>query len=149
MINTLGGRMNNGKLVIADADILISTLLEQDANHYKVMELRKGLVSANLMIKFPNTAILEAVTVLRRVFNSEAYAKAVNSDYLAGKYDIFYVDETIQKIASEIFAKEKSKKNTIFDAIVLATAKITKADGVFSFDTWYKKQGVKMVSDLV
>lgn len=141
--------MDEGKVIIADADIIISLYFVDDANHQKVNDLVVGAISAYYIIKYPNTAILEAITTLRRSLNKLEIAALVNQKYLAGEFNIIYVDETIQKLASEIFAKEKSKKNTIFDTIVLATARTLKAAGVFSFDSWYSKQGAKTVSDLI
>jgi len=141
--------MNEEKIVIADADIIISLYFVDDANHQKVSDLITKAVNSFYTIKYPNTAILEAVTTLKRSLNKPEIATLVNNDFSNGKFNIVYVDGEIQKLASEIFAKEKSKKNTIFDAVVLATAKTLKAAGVFSFDTWYKKQRAKMVSDLI
>lgn len=149
MINMAGDRMNENQVVIADADILISLFYIHDINHERVLGSVERLLTDSWVIKYPNSAILETITFLRRALNKPEIAAEVNRRYLNGEFDVIYVDETIQKLASEIFAKEKSKKNTIFDAIVLATAKITKADGIFSFDIWYKKQGMKTVSDLI
>lgn len=134
--------------LIADADIIISLYYPDDINHQKVGDLVAKAVDSFYIIKYPNTAILEAITTLKRSLNKPEVAALVNNNFLNGEFNIVYVDETIQKLASEIFAKEKSKKNTIFDAVVLATAKILKAAGIFSFDSWYKKQGFKTVSEL-
>ena len=138
--------MNNDKVIIGDADVLIASVFDGDAHHDLVKKLNEKIMENNLVLKFPNTAILEAITMLKRVFNQSNFSHELNKDYLDGKYNIVYVDETIQKLASEIFAKEKSKKNTIFDAIVLATAKTLKAAGIFSFDSWYKKQGFRVLA---
>lgn len=132
--------MNEVEVVIADADILISLYYVDDVNHQKVYNLIVKAISSSWVIKYPNTAILEAVTSLKRSLNRPEVAGLINQKYLAGEFNIIYVDETIQKLASEIFAKEKSKKNTIFDCLVLATAKSLKAAGIFSFDSWYKKK---------
>ncbi|MBI3558977.1 PIN domain-containing protein [Candidatus Gottesmanbacteria bacterium] len=138
--------MNNDKFVIADADILISLYNPDDINHLVVTDRTQKITDSVCKIKFPNTAILEATTSLRRMANKPEIARLINQKYLNGEFNIVYVDETIQKLASEIFAQEKSKKNTIFDALVLATAKTLKAAGIFSFDSWYKKQGFKALA---
>lgn len=137
--------MNEEKVVIADADIIISLYYADDVNHQKVNDLVAKAVDSFYIIKYPNTAILEAITTLKRSLNKPEVAALVNNNFLNGEFNIVYVDETIQKLASEIFVKEKSKKNTIFDAVVLATAKTLKAAGIFSFDSWYKKQGFKTI----
>lgn len=140
--------MNEEKITIADADIIISLYFTDDVNHQKVSDLIAKAVGSFYIIKYPNTAILEAITTLKRSLNKPEIAIMVNKNFLNGEFNIVYVDESIQKLASEIFAKEKSKKNTIFDCLVLATAKTIRAAGIFSFDSWYKRQGFKMVADL-
>jgi predicted nucleic acid-binding protein len=71
----------------------------------------------------------------------------VNKQYQEGVYNVIYVDEKIQKRASDIFDKKAvSKKNTIFDAIVVATAEQLGTKLIFSFDGWYPKLGFKLVS---
>lgn len=141
--------MNEGKVIIADADIIISLYYPDDVNHQKVSGLVAKAVDSFYVIKYPNTAILEAITALKRSLNKPEVAALVNKNFQNGELNIVYVDETIQKLASEIFAKEKSKKNTIFDALVLATAKTVKAAAIFSFDSWYSKKGMKTVSELI
>ena len=141
--------MLGDRIVVGDADILVALLFEGDANHKAVNEQTSKLLSQKYIIKFPNTAILEATVVLKRKLNKPDLASKLNEQFLAGEYNLVYVDETIQKLAGQIFRKTISKKNTIFDAIVLATAQILKADAVFSFDSWYKKQGMKMVEELI
>ena len=52
------------------------------------------------------------------------------------------------KRAAEIFDQTISKKNTLFDAIVAATAESLKAEAIFSFNSWYPKLGFKLVLEM-
>jgi len=53
------------------------------------------------------------------------------------------------KTAIGFYRPEGSKYNTFFDAIVAAVTKLTKADAIFSFDEWYKKQGFKITDEFM
>ena len=145
----LGDHMNDTNLVIADADILISLYSADDVNHQIVDDQTQKLVNLAYKIKFPITAIMEAITSLKRMSNKPEIAYLINQKYLNEEFNVVYVDEEIGKLASEIFGKANSKKNTVFDAVVLAAAKTWKAAAVFSFDSWYAKQGIKTVTDLI
>lgn len=53
------------------------------------------------------------------------------------------------KQATFIFKPAGSKKNTLVDCSVVVIAKKIKADGVFAYDSFYTKQGLKLAEDLV
>ena len=80
MINIHGDRMNKQNIVIADADIIISLYFSDDVNHQKVGNLITQAVSSLIVIKYPNTAILEAITTLRRALNKPEIAALVTKN---------------------------------------------------------------------
>ena len=59
------------------------------------------------------------------------------------------VDQETILTAATLFHPLASKKNTLFDAVVAATAKHLHADAIFSFDQWYTKLGLSLASDLI
>lgn len=134
-------------IVVGDADSLIALAYKDDAHHKKARQISDRLLAGGYKIIYPNTAILEAITTLKRALNLSEKAIFVNKQYQEGAFNVKYVDEDIQIIASRIFDQTNSKKNTIFDAIVAATAKELDADGIFSFDLWYPKLGFKLVDN--
>ncbi len=140
--------MSTNKIVVGDADSLIALAFKDDANHEKAKKISEQLLSQAYEIVYPNTAILEAITTLRRALNLSDKAQLVNHQYQQGNYTVEYVDEGIQLKASQRWQKAESKKNTIFDAVVAQTAVKLNADCIFSFDSWYKKLGFKLASDL-
>lgn len=132
------------KLAVGDADALIALAVSLDANHQQAVQTNNNLTKQGITIVFPNTAILEAITSLSRALNLAQAAQSVNNQYLKGSLTVEYVDEQIQQRAGEIFAGNKSKKDTIFDAVVAATAEKLGTDLVFSFDHFYKSKGFKL-----
>ena len=102
-----------------------------------------------ITVVFPNTAILEAITALKRSLNKPKEAHFINQQYLQGAYEVEYIDSETQKRAGVIFEKKAvSKKNTIFDAVVAATAEKLATNTIFSFDEWYSKLGFSSVGEL-
>lgn len=131
----------SNKIVVGDADSLIALVYQDDANHVRAQKTSEWLLSRGYEIIYPNTAILEAITALKRSLGLIAEAKLINKQYQAGAFAIEYVNRDIQQQASQRFGKAVSKKNTIFDAVVAETAVELGAEYIFSFDNWYPKEG--------
>ena len=135
------------RLVVGDADGLVALADEQDANHLKAQRISEWLLNKGYEIIFPNTAILEAITALKRAKSLPEKAHLINRQYQAGAFLIEFINDEIQLKASQRFEKTISKKNTIFDAVVAETAIKLDADYIFSFDSWYLKEGFKFVPE--
>ena len=135
------------KLAIGDADGLVALADEADANHSKAQRVSKRLLDEGYEIIFPNTAILEAITALKRAKNLPEKAHLINRQYQAGAFLVEFVNVKIQHRSSMRFEKTVSKKNTIFDAIVAEVAVELHADYIFSFDVWYPKEGFKLAPE--
>lgn len=133
------------KFVVGDADVLVALADQKDSNHNKAQEISEWLRAKAYEVVFPNTAVLEAITALKRAKNLPEKAHLINRQYQAGAFLIKFVDTDIQLRASLRFEKTISKKNTIFDAIVIETAVEIDADYIFSFDRWYSKEGFNLV----
>ncbi|OGE71476.1 hypothetical protein A3H40_03035 [Candidatus Daviesbacteria bacterium RIFCSPLOWO2_02_FULL_38_15] len=65
-----------------------------------------------------------------------------------GKLSIENVDIDMLKEALKLFDPRSSKKNTLFDALVVATAKKLGTTVIFSTDDWYSKLGFTLAVDL-
>lgn len=59
------------------------------------------------------------------------------------------IDTDMLKRAAVLFSPLGSKKNTLIDCSVVAIAQKIKADGIFSYDSFYTKHGLKLAEDLV
>ena len=142
----LGEEKNvSNPLVVADADALIALALENDPNHRRAQQIANSLMKNLVTIVFPVTVFPEAITSLKRAANQPEKAHLINRQYLAGAFQVEYINEEIMKKAAEIFDKKAvSKQNTLFDAIVAATAEKLEADAIFSFDDWYPKLGFEL-----
>ncbi len=135
-------------IVVGDADALIALFLEEDSHYLEASRISKYLREKGDDVIFPNTVIVEAITAFQRKFSFPQLAGILRGQYIRGLFDVEYIDESIMKLAAEIFNPKGSKQNTFFDALVAATAKKLNADTIFSFDSWYKKLGFKLAGDL-
>lgn len=129
------------KIAVGDADSLVALVYKNDANHVQAQKISEWLQSKEYTVIYPNTAILEAVTALKRSLNLVDEAHLLNRQYQAGVFAVEYINENIQLKASQRFESTISKKNTIFDAVVVETAVEFEADYIFSFDNWYPREG--------
>lgn len=133
------------KIVVGDADALIALALESDPHHKKALIISRMLIKQAFTIIFPFTVFPEAITTLKRALNQPEKAHLLNRQLLEGSFQVEYPDQEIMNLASKIFEKTLSKKNTLFDAIVVATAEKLEAQAIFSFDNWYTRVGFTLV----
>lgn len=131
-------------LVVADADALIALALEEDPHHHEAVTISTQLMKQGIDIVFPITVFPEAITTLKRAFNQPKKAHLINRQLQSGAFQVEYINDQIMDRASAIFEQADSKKNTLFDAIVAATAESLEAQAIFSFDSWYPRLGLKL-----
>lgn len=129
------------KIAVGDADSLIALAYKDDPNHIRAQKVSEFLIVHGYEIIYPNTAIMEAITALKRGLSLPNEAHLVNRQYQKGAFTVEYINEEIQQGASQRFEKTTSKKNTFFDAVVAETAAQLGAEYIFSFDNWYPKLG--------
>jgi len=131
-------------MVVADADALIALALENDPNHDRAVKISTKLLNTGVNVVFPVTVFPEAITSLKRAANQPLKAHLINRQLQQGAFHVEYLDEETLLQATKIFDQAKSKQNTLFDAIIAATAKKLNTDAIFSFDEWYTKLGFKL-----
>lgn len=135
------------KIAVGDADALVALADEKDSNHQKAEKISQWLLNQGYEVIYPNTAILEAITALKRGKNLPKKAHLINNDYLNGAFIVEFISEDIQSKASKRFEKTISKKNTIFDCVVIETAIKLDTKIIFSFDEFFTKQGFKLAGE--
>jgi predicted nucleic acid-binding protein len=140
--------INNQLIVIGDSDGLIAVLHEEDKNHKKALETVAKLLQHDAQTVFPLTTIVEAVTTLKRKLNKPNLAAKAIHKITSGKLVIENTDTELLTEALKIFDPSGSKQNTLFDALVAATAKKLNTNVIFSFDDWYEKLGLKLAANL-
>lgn len=145
MISTLG----TTSIAVGDADILIALAKPDDSLNAQATAGTAALLQAGVMVVFPNTSFAEAITTLQRKYSNPGLADFVAKQYKEAAFAVAYVDEEIMKEAVTLYDPYQSKKKTIFDAMVAATARKLQTNTIFSFDDWYKKLGFTIAPDFI
>lgn len=132
------------KKILVDADALVALAKEDDSNHRKALKIAKSLEKDNLYLT-PFT-IPEVATVLSyRVSHksAKAFLKA------ARKRNLLELSLTskAKKMADNIFLDQKKKGISWIDCLNIAMIKVHKLNGIFSFDNFYRKMGIKLVKE--
>ena len=138
----------NNKLVIGDADAIVAQANPQDANHDKAVKIAQELISSQVNVIYPVTAVVEAITHIQRALNSRATAFGTAQLMIDPSVQIVEVNKQTLTNAVNYFSSTTSKKNTLFDCIVASVADEYKAAAIFSFDHFYKSKGFTLAEDL-
>lgn len=137
------------KKVIVDADGLIALFSSDDAHAEHALHLLQRLTAQEAQLLHPTTAIVEAITTLQRKLHRPELAAQIAETVQEGQLPLVPVTEATLFAAFPYFKPTTtSKGDTLFDAIVAAIAKETQADAIFSFDSWYTRQGFTLIADL-
>ena len=133
-------------LLIADSDALIGLIYKDDALHHHCVKIYQYIKEYEIDTFAPYPIVLEAATLLARVIKRPDLAKEVLSRYSEVEHQI---DLRVAGLVVDLYNPATSKKNTPFDHYVLALAKKNNIKFVFSFDSFYKKNGLTLMKDLV
>lgn len=144
----IGVKMSKPLKVIVDSDAIIAQANPKDKHHASAKKISETLVKLNAQVIYPATTIPESNAYIQRVLNSTASAYGTAVVLTDQNIQVAEVDHQTLESAMKYFSPTTSKKNTLFDCIVAAVAEKQKADAIFSFDTFYKKKGFKLASEL-
>ncbi len=135
-------------IVVVDSDGLIGSLNPTDFHHKNCLRIIQGLQKKQARFIYPATTIVETTTFLQGRLNKPELADIVFSLVKEHNLEIEPVDDNLLREAILLMNVKGGKHNTLFDAIVAATAHRYHADAIFSFDKFYKSKGLILASDL-
>lgn len=136
-------------IVITDADAIIATVNENDANHKLAMRINEQLTEMKAIIITPVTAVMEAITALKRIVNRPDLSRVLVEQCQNGSIPTVGVESDMLTLAIPYFNPDSSKQDTFFDAVVAALAKKHHASAIFSFDEGYKKTEFPLIADFL
>lgn len=127
--------------VLIDADFLVALLKEVDTNHRKAIEKYHYYRSISF-VTTPFT-IPEVATVLSNRVSHTIAKKFVVEARSQPYLEIFLSQELIAK-TDQIFLSQSKKGISWIDCFNVAVIKTYQLDGILSFDSFYRKQSVKV-----
>ncbi|MEK9143971.1 MAG: PIN domain-containing protein [Patescibacteria group bacterium] len=134
--------------ILLDSDALIAMVEGSDASHERATEIFRILIARNACLFIASTTVAEVITTLQRKYGHRSAAGDLYERLLTHWVEVVPVDRDLISGAHAYYTSFGSKQNTIFDAINIAAVKTYHLDAIFSFDRWYARQGVTMVSEL-
>jgi predicted nucleic acid-binding protein len=140
---------NSLPIIIIDADGLIALFNKQDSHAAEAIAILENIQTLHAKLIYPATCIAEVITTLQRKIERPDIAKKIITLLEDAEIIVEPIDDDILRQALALFNPDGSKKNTLFDAIVAAVAKKYAAQGIFSFDGWYRKQGFTLAGEMI
>ncbi len=140
--------MPGNSSILVDSDGLIGLINPSDPNHSKCVEISNYLTANSLGTIVPYPIVLEAATTLTRKINRPDLAKEILANNAAID-DKPKLDEDVSALVSNSYWQNTSNKNTPFDHYLCALAKKNNIKYIFSFDSFYKKQGLTLAEELL
>lgn len=137
------------KKVVIDSDAIYAIYNPKDPLHGKAIQTLQRLNNNQFQLIYPASVIFEMMSLFQRVLSKPSVvmkiADMIKSDLLI----VYIIDNELLRETINLFQPAGSKKNTLVDCSVAAVAKKIKADGVFSYDNFYTKQGLKFAEDII
>src|SRR3989344_3314149 len=137
------------KKVVIDSDAIYAIYNHNDPLHSKAIKTLQLLNKTQVQLIYPTSVIFEVMSLFQRVLSTPSVTIKMTDMISRDLLIIYVIDSELLKEATNIFKPAGSKKNTLVDCSVVAVAKKIKADGVFAYASFYKKQGLKLAEDLV
>lgn len=137
------------KKVIIDSDAIYAIYNHQDPLHGKATQTLQQLNNSQYQFIYPASVIFEVMSLFQRVLSRPSavmkIADMIKNDLLI----VHVIDNELLKETVDLFKPAGSKKNTLVDCSVVVVAKKIKADGVFAYDSFYAKHGLKSAEELI
>ncbi len=137
------------KTVVVDSDAIFAIYNPNDPLNVTAIKTFQELIAQGYQLIYPTSVIFEIVSLFQRVLPTPKVTAKIVAMIKNEQMLIHVVDTDILKWSAALFDPVGSKKNTLIDCSVVVIAKKIKADGVFAYDGFYAKQGLKLAADLV
>ncbi|MBI4036222.1 type II toxin-antitoxin system VapC family toxin [Candidatus Daviesbacteria bacterium] len=137
------------KAVVVDSDAIFALYNPNDPLNPKATRTFEQLIAQSFKLIYPTSVLFEIISLFQRVLPSPAVTTQLIEMIKNDQLLVHIVDEGILKNSAALFNPKGSKKNTLIDCSVAVVAKKIKADGVFTYDGFYTKQGLKLAEELI
>lgn len=137
------------KTVVVDSDSIFAIYNPNDPLNEKATQTFHQLITQGFKLVYPTSVLFEVVSLFQRVLPTPTVTAKLIDLIKNDQIPIHVIDADILKVAAILFDPVGSKKNTLIDCSVVVVAKKIKADGVFAYDSFYTKQGLKLAEDLL
>lgn len=137
------------KTVVVDSDSIFAIYNPNDPLNEKATRTFRQLITQGFRLIYPTSVLFEVVSLFQRVLPAPGVTAKLVEMIKNDQILISAIDADTLKASAALFDPSGSKKNTLIDCSVVVVAKKIKADGVFAYDSFYTKQGLKLAEDLL
>lgn len=137
------------KTVVVDSDAIFAIYNPNDPLNKQATQTFKELISQGFQLIYPTSVIFEVISLFQRVLPTPTVTRRLIEMIKNDQLPIHVVDSDILKESAGLLNPSGSKKNTLIDCSVVVVAKKIKAGGVFAYDSFYTKQGLKLAENLI
>ena len=137
------------KIVIVDSDAIFAIYNPNDPLSVKAINTFQELITRGYQFMYPMSVIFEVVSLFQRVLTTPTVTAKLVEMIKNNQFITCVVDADILRESAVLFNPVGSKKNTLIDCSIVAIAKKLSADCVFSYDSFYRKHGLKLAEDLI
>lgn len=137
------------KIVVVDSDAIFALYNPNDPLNVKATRTFEQLAQEGFKLVYPSSVIFETISLFQRVLPTPTVTKKLADMIQNDSLVVHTIDEELLKASLTIFNPGGSKKNTLIDCSVAAVARKIKAAGVFSYDSFYTKLGLKLAEKLI
>lgn len=140
---------NMVKTVVVDSDAIFAIYNPNDPLNAQATQTFHELVNKGYQLIYPTSVIFEVISLFQRVLPTPTVTAKLTEMIRNDQMLVEVVDGDILKESAKLFNPAGSKKNTLIDCSVIVVAKKIKAAGIFAYDEFYAKQGLKLAGDVV
>lgn len=137
------------KTVLIDSDSIFAIYNPNDSLNSQATQTFQLLVARGYQLIYPTPVLFEIISLFQRVLPTPTITKKFIEMIKNDEILISTIDLDILKEAALLFDPAGSKKNTLVDCSIVVIAKRINADGVFSYDSFYSKQGLELAEELI
>lgn len=135
--------------VVVDSDAIFALYNPNDPLNARATQTFQQLIAQDFQLIYPTSVLFEIISLFQRVLPTPTVTAKLIEMIQNDQLLTHIIDTDTLKEAAALFNPAGSKKNSLIDCSVVAIAKKIKASGVFSYDEFYTKQGLKLAEDLV
>lgn len=136
------------KIVIVDSDAIFAYYNFNDKLNKRATNTFLQLLDRDYLFIYPISVIFEVISLFQRVLSSPSITAELIELIKNDQLFVHTISTEELRGSASLFNPAGSKKNSLIDCSVAILAKRLKAEGVFSFDEFYSKQGLKLAEDL-
>lgn len=137
------------KIVVVDSDAIFAIYNPNDPLNEEATRTYQQLITQGYQLIYPTSVVFEVISLFQRVLPSPIVTAKLIEMIKNDQIPVYVVDTEVLRQSAQLFNPTGSKKNTLIDCSVVIVAKKVEADGVFAYDEFYSKQGLKPAKDLI